>query len=231
MGSTLPALKERRGDFEDWIIQGAGLSGAEVQVVDVPSGQPFPEMDGRSGVIITGSHSMVTERLPWSERAAQWVREAVARDVAVLGICYGHQLLAHALGGAVGNNPHGSEVGTAEVVREGAGAADRLLGTLPARFTAHESHTQSVLSLPAGAVRLASNGWDANQAFRIGGHAWGVQFHPEFDAQIMTSYIQADGDLLSAEGQDVDERRANVKETPLAASLLRRFADLCRAAG
>ena len=58
---------------------------------------------------------MVSEREPWSERAAEWLREVAQRGIPLLGICYGHQLLAHALGGRVGANPQGREIGTVEV--------------------------------------------------------------------------------------------------------------------
>jgi GMP synthase (glutamine-hydrolysing) len=231
MGSTLPFLKSRRGDFEDWIIDGAGLSRAQVQVIDLPAGESLTDVDGHAGVIVTGSHSMVTDRLPWSERAADWLREAVSRRMPVLGICYGHQLLAHAHGGTVGINPRGSELGTMEIEREPEAGPDELLDALPTRFAVHESHTQSVLSLPAGAIRLASNAWDPHQAFRIGERAWGVQFHPEFDSEIVRSYITAERDLLLAEGQDPGTLHGTVSDNPLGSRLLRRFAALCRGEG
>jgi GMP synthase (glutamine-hydrolysing) len=228
MGSTLPSLKTRRGDFDDWIISGAGLSRSEVTVIDVPAGDPLPPSDGEAGVIVTGSHTMVTERKDWSERTADWLRDAVSRGLPVLGICYGHQLLAHALGGEVGNNPRGREFGSAEIALEEPAKVDELLGILPERFTASEGHTQSVLKLPKGAVRLASNEWDANQAFRIGDRAWGVQFHPEFDLQIVREYIEHYRDLLSDEGQDPDSLQETVQDNPHGPAILKRFATLCR---
>ena len=107
LGDTLPALKARKGDFEDWIVAGLGVAREDVRVVDVPRGDPLPDASDHDGIIITGSEAMVTERREWSERTADWLRKAVGRGPAVLGICYGHQLLAHALGGVVGNNPRG----------------------------------------------------------------------------------------------------------------------------
>jgi GMP synthase (glutamine-hydrolysing) len=228
MGSTLPSLKSRRGDFEDWIISGTGLSRAEVTVIDVPAGDPLPPPDGEAGVIVTGSNTMVTEQKDWSERTADWLRGAVSRRLPVLGVCYGHQLLAHAHGGVVGDNPKGREFGTVEIVLEGPAHADALLGSLPRRFAAHEGHTQSVLTLPTGATRLASNQWDANQAFRIGDRAWGIQFHPEFDAQIVREYVSHYRDLLSREGQDPDSLRETAEDNPHGPEILTRFAALCR---
>jgi GMP synthase (glutamine-hydrolysing) len=101
-GSTLPSLLDRQGDFEDWVIAGLGVPRDQVQVANVQAGDVLPEPDDVAGVVITGSHSMVTDHEPWSERAAAWLRRAVVRQTPVLGICYGHQLLAYALGGEVG---------------------------------------------------------------------------------------------------------------------------------
>ncbi len=230
MGSTLPLLRSRRGDFEDWVITGLGLAREKVRVVDVSGGEPLPALSAHAGVVITGSHAMVTDRLDWSERAADWLLRAVNAGSPILGICYGHQLLAHALGGEVGNNPQGREFGTVEVALEEPARNDNLLGGLPSRVRVHESHTQSVLRLPDGAIRLASNPWDVNQAVRFGPATWGVQFHPEFDAEIVREYIARNRDLLAAAGQDPESSLRNVKDAGLGRSILRRFAELTRAA-
>ncbi len=231
MGSTLPSLRARKGDFEDWIARGAGLSSGQTKVIDVPAADELPPLDGARGVIVTGSHTMVTERRDWSERAADWLRNAVSDGVAVLGICYGHQLLAHAHGGEVADNPRGREFGTVEVELDEAARTDALLGELPRAFPAHEGHTQSVLRLPPGAVRLASNAWDGNQAFRIGTRAWGVQFHPEFDADVVRTYVGHYRGLLSSEGQDPEQLSRGAQDNPFGSALLTRFVRLCRREG
>lgn len=218
-GSTLPSLKAVRGDFEDWILAGMGISSREAVIVDVASGQPLPAPGETRSVVVTGSHDMVTDRLSWSEQTAQWLAQAVSSGAAVLGICYGHQLLAHALGGRVGYNPRGAETGTVEVQLHEPASRDALLSGFPSTLRVQASHSQSVLELPASAVRLASNSWDANQAFRVGGRAWGVQFHPEFDAKIMHAYSREDGQGLHGE----------IVETPVAAEILRRFATIAGA--
>ncbi|MGA2379021.1 MAG: glutamine amidotransferase [Spirochaetia bacterium] len=229
MGSTLPSLRSRKGDFEDWIIEGLGLARGKVRVVDVPGGEPLPSLDGHFGIVITGSHAMVTERKDWSERAADWLRHAVREEKPMLGICYGHQLLAHALGGEVGDNPKGREFGTVEVALDEAARDDKFMGNLPSRIRVHVGHTQSVLRLPPGAVRLASNPWDVNQAVRFGAHTWGVQFHPEFDSEIVREYIEYYSDVLSAEGQDSDRLVDCTTEDSSGRLVLRRFAELVRA--
>jgi GMP synthase (glutamine-hydrolysing) len=147
----------------------------------------------------------------------------------VLGICYGHQLLAHALGGEVGYHPGGLEIGTVEVTRNPHAADDVLLGALPGRFAAQVVHHQSVRALPPGAVPLAGNAHEPHHAYRIGERAWGVQFHPEFSADAMRCYIDTLAPSLSDAGRDVQALRTGVRDTPDAAALLGRFARLCSA--
>ena len=93
-GTTLPPLRAAQGDFEDWVISGLGVPIDRVLVVDVQTGAELPASRDVAGVVITGSHAMVTDHEPWSERTAAWLREGVALHKPVLGICYGHQLLA-----------------------------------------------------------------------------------------------------------------------------------------
>jgi GMP synthase (glutamine-hydrolysing) len=161
-GSTLPTLLARKGDFTDWIAAGLDTGSAAVRVVDAENGDALPAYDDVAGVVITGSHAMVTERQPWSEQVAAWLPGLVERGIPTLGICYGHQLLAHALGGEVGNNPNGREFGTIIVELEAAAADDLLLGGLPPSLPVQVCHTQSALTLPAGARRLAHGSREAN---------------------------------------------------------------------
>lgn len=227
LGSTFPQLAQQRGDFENWFLARLSLDANRVTVFDPRGGADFPALDGVAGLLLTGSHSMVTEHLPWSERTAAWVRRAVQAGIPTLGVCYGHQLLAYAFGGEVGDNPNGTQEGTTTITLTPEGRADPLLAPLGQEsFPAQVSHTQSVLRLPPGAVRLAFDSWDANQAFRIGERAWGLQFHPEMDAEIARAYIQAEAETLRAQGQDVERILRGVRETPLAAEILRRFGRL-----
>ena len=111
-GSTFPALRARRGDFEQWVIAGMRMTGRAARVVDVSREEPLPKPEDTSGVVITGSHAMVTDHHEWSENTAAWLQNAFAVHLPILGICYGHQLLAYTLGGRVGDNSNGREVGT-----------------------------------------------------------------------------------------------------------------------
>ena len=228
-GSTVPEVRERRGDFEAWIERGLALGEAPLEVVSVFEGDALPDADSLGGVVITGSSAMVSERESWSERTAGWLASVVDACVPTLGICYGHQLLAHGLGGEVGRNPNGREIGTIEVDLRAA-AGDELLGELAGLQLFQATHVESVLELPPGAERLGSNAMDPNHAFRIGPSTWGVQFHPEFDADVMRGYLEARREVLAEESLDADALIAATRETPAGDALLARFGALVEAA-
>ncbi|HOT90444.1 MAG TPA: glutamine amidotransferase [Anaerolineae bacterium] len=223
-GSSIPDLVARRGDFEDWIAQGLGLPHTAMITVDVTKGESLPSPGVTSGVVISGSHAMVTEHQAWSEHTAQWLYDAVKTGVPILGICYGHQLLAYALGGDVGDNPNGREFGTVDVRLHANG--DPLFAGFDSRIQAHVSHTQSVLKLPEGARGLAASVMEPHAAVAFAPRVWGVQFHPEFDADIVRAYIHAYADILRAEGQDPAQCLATCHDTPVGTLLLRKFARL-----
>lgn len=214
-GTTYASLRAVKGDFDDWVFrQLDGKRRDHVRVADVMAGGELPSSPSEfAGVIITGSHAMVTDHAAWSERTAEWLRKAVHLGVPTLGICYGHQLLAYALGGRVGDNPRGREMGTVVVSPTIAGVQDALLGGFQGPFKAHMCHQQSVLSLPPGAVPLAFTRKEPCAAFSFNGRAWGVQFHPEFDGRIMKVYVLKSKDDLVAQGLDVNEAFSSCMET------------------
>lgn len=233
LGDTLPALKADHGDFEDWIAQGLQASDhpVTVSVLDPRRGDALPPLTLRSpserpfdGVVLTGSHAMVTDREPWSEQTAAWLRDAVYVSLPVLGICYGHQLLAHALGGTVDNHPGGLESGTTVIWRQPEADRDPLFAELPSHWHAQVSHRQTVTQLPHGAVLLAYNRFEPHHAFRFGACAWGVQFHPEFMPEATRAYLLHQTTTLTEQGQDPQRMQTEVQPTPEARSLLGRFA-------
>jgi GMP synthase (glutamine-hydrolysing) len=227
VGTTFPATAREYGDFDLWTLKGLGCSGDEVTIIDAEHGEMLPAEKECAGVVVTGSHDMVTDNLPWSVNVAEWIPSLLEANVPFLGICYGHQLLAHALGGDVGFNPKGTEAGTVDVHLLPQYGDDPLFRSLPSTFPVHAIHAQTVGALPHGAVHLAANSFEPNHAFRIGRCAWGVQFHPEYDANVMRSYITNEAEELKKEGIDIRSVLDSVKETPAAASILRSFYRLC----
>lgn len=257
LGDTLPQLATALGDFEHWIAQGLHSAGTPVHIevtdprpepkqaatdhprppvhgfAPPPPGLPLPLPQTlahrRMGVVVTGSHAMVTDREPWSEATAAWLAKVVALGVPVLGICYGHQLLAHALGGEVWPHPLGLELGTIEVEPTAEATSDPLLGHLAqqgVRFAAQSAHRQSVRTLPPGATVLARNAFEPHHAYRVGHCAWGVQFHPEFGPEATLGYVQHLANDLHAQGDNAHTLQAQVRASPEAASVLARFAQL-----
>ena len=217
------ASMRRHGSFAHWIRVAAGLDRDAAVLLDVERGDPLPSREGFAGVIVTGSAAMVTDRHPWSERAAAWLRDAAHAGLPLFGICYGHQLIAHALGGEVGPNEEGREMGTVRIHLHPAAQGDPLFAGLPDVFAAQATHLQSVLRPPPGAVVLAHNDHDACHAFRWGEAAWGVQFHPEFSASHMRGYIRARHDALARENRCGKQLAGEVHAAPEPRKILRRF--------
>ena len=153
---------------------------------------------------------MVTDREPWSEDTAAWLREAAAAGLPMFGVCYGHQLLAHALGGKVGYNPTGSELGT-QTVELPPAAGDQLLDGLPASFPAQMLHAQTVLQPPPGAAVLARSDQDPHQMFRVGPNVFSTQFHPEFGPDFVRAHLERYQRKYMAENLDVPGLAANAR--------------------
>lgn len=231
LGSTMPSLSTHRGDFEDWVLAGMAMRRENVIIVDPRQGEVLPALDGISGAVLTGSHATVTEHAKWSEQTADWLRRAVFKGLPILGICYGHQLLAYALGGEVGNNPRGSEFGTVPAQLKRTARTDWLLGGFDETIKVQTSHSQSVLKLPPDARVLASSNMDPHLAFVIRGNVWGVQFHPEFDVEVVKAYIRAHREELHEEGPDPDALLEACSPSPAGPEILRRFTQLIAVPG
>lgn len=224
-GSTYPAIKEQFGDFDEWFLRGLS-PGLDITVVNTEAGELPGDPTDWDGIVVTGSPAMVSDREPWSENAAEWLAQAVNEAVLILGVCYGHQLLAHALGGEVGYHPEGRESGTQRVELLNSAQDDPLFHGMPASFSAQLTHKQSVLRLPSDAILLAKNEFEPHQAFRVGKCAWGVQFHPEFSDAIMRAYLGVQAPDLESEGFDSQAMINSVISAPEASGLLERFSAL-----
>lgn len=227
-GGTFREYAAKKQDFENWTVDGMGLTPAGFVCVDVQKGQSPGDPDQYAGCVITGAHEMVTDGDEWIRQTGQWIADATRAGLPMLGICFGHQLMAHYLGGEAGNHPDGMEIGTAVISLNEAAQGDPLFSLLPVDFPAHVIHSQTTLSLPAQAVVLAASKHDCHQAVRFAENAWGVQFHPEFDEQDISYYIQELSPDLEKAGRDVAALGESVKPTPEAAGLLSLFVELCR---
>jgi GMP synthase (glutamine-hydrolysing) len=223
-GSTIREISRQHGDFEHWFA--AAMNVSNWIQIDVYKHQSLPSPQGLSGVVITGSAAMVSDREDWSEATAEWLRVVVPGGTPVLGVCYGHQLIAHALGGKVGQNPAGRQIGTVTANLIEPSNKDALLGHLPARFAAQSSHQETVLEIPAGAIRLATSPLDDNFALRFSEHVWGVQFHPEFSNEVMSQYIHLRRGALTDEGLNTERLLNETRASEKARTVLQKFAEI-----
>ena len=185
-------------------------------------GEPVPESpDEASAVVVLGGpmsvHDVVDHSFLLGEKA--FLSSALAADLPMLGICLGAQLLAEVAGGRVYRRDE-EEIG---LVRIDLVADDPLFAGVESPFMAFESHSYS-FTLPPGGVPLASRP-DGLQAFRFGS-AWGLQFHPEVDADRARQWVE-------------EQLRCNREDAPLesevaaavrakTAALLPMYQQLCR---
>lgn len=190
----------RCGQTADWFLAALAKIGKKASILRPHLGDKIPEPTAVTAAIITGSWSMVTDKEEWSEKIAEWIRQTMPFDIPLFGVCYGHQLMAHALGGIVGANPHGGETGIVDIELTSVGQRNLLLDNFPKQFPACAFHQQSVLKPPADCDILAVSEKDDHQILRYGTSAFSVQFHPEFTPAIMESAcatINRQADVLS----------------------------------
>ncbi|MBS1262870.1 MAG: GMP synthase [glutamine-hydrolyzing] subunit A [Methanonatronarchaeales archaeon] len=150
---------------------------------DVPRGT------GYDAVLVMGSRYHVFDDLPWIDATQGFAIEALERSVPVLGVCFGHQLVADALGGEVGAMED-REMGYRTVEVTEAGLDDDLFHGVPDEFLVFQSHLDAVFDVPDVTV-LAENDFGI-QAFRHDEHpAYGVQFHPEYSLDMARALVEA----------------------------------------
>lgn len=151
--------------------------------------EPVPDPGNYQAIIIMGGpqHVYTEEQHPNMAREKAMLRQAVAQEIPILGICLGGQLLASALGAEVRQH-HLAELGFFRIPLTTAGRQDPLFTGLPGHQLAFHWH-EDVFDLPAGALRLASNKDVPNQAFRYGKHAYGLQFHIELNTAMVETWL------------------------------------------
>lgn len=189
-GDTFKNIKNVHADFEDWIIKSSNLPSSVFKVFDLPNGDQLRHPSEYIAAIITGSHFNVNQRLEWLKPLKDWIITARYSNIPVLGICFGHQIIAEALGGKVDKDPMGGSWGVKQISLTEAGLTDPLFKQTGARIEVFKSHAYLVTELPYDAELLAA-GEDGKkiESFKVG-KIYGVQFHPEFSAPIMKEYIE-----------------------------------------
>ena len=150
---------------------------------------PSPDPAGYEGLVFLGGPMSVNDNLDYLRREEQFIRDAIARGVPVLGICLGAQLIARALGAQVRRNP-AKEIGWFDLHFAPAAADDSLFRGLSTETVLHW-HGET-FDLPPGAELLASSDLCRNQAFRIGDRVYGMQFHLEVTPAMIADWCLQD---------------------------------------
>ena len=166
-------------------LERARLRPEQLRTVNVARGdEPSPDrLDEVDALFIGGAGKYsAAQTYPWTEPLHALVRHAVDRRVPTLGSCWGHQVIARALGGRVVHHPEQAELGCGWVELTDGGAEDPLFCRFPSRFRANMGHHDRVVELPPGMTELARND-QPHQAFRLDdAPLYGTQFHSELDA-------------------------------------------------
>ena len=165
------------------------------RIVRIDAGEAVPA-DPRAfaGVALMGGPMSVNDPLPWIAPVLDFVRGAMDADVPVIGHCLGGQLMSKALGGVVSANPV-KEIGWGPVSIEPTPAARAWFGDI-GEFLSFHWHGET-FTIPAGAERLASSRWCANQTFALGKHL-GMQCHVEMKPEMIASWCESGLDEIEA---------------------------------
>ncbi len=178
-----------------WLIAEAlAREGVAIDLVRPYRGDAVPaDLGGHCGLVVMGGPMSAASDDGFPSRGAELalMRDAVARRVPTLGVCLGAQLLAVAAGGAIRRGPV-PEIGWGPVRPEAGADGDPLLAGLGDPLSVLHWHGET-FDLPAGAIHLASSDVYANQAFRVGPAAWGLQFHIEVDLAAVEGFMGAFG--------------------------------------
>lgn len=225
---------EGPGTLAEW-LPAAGL---DLDVVALWDGEPIPELVPYAALVVMGGSQQAYDdsSAPWLPATKELLRRAVREQVPTLGICLGAQLLADACGGRVEQGSEGVEAGARLVAKRDASWDDELFADVPFTPTVVQWHEDAVVDLPPGAVLLASSPRYANQAFRVGARAWGLQFHIETPPEMVRRWgVELAGPVLAAGLDPVALAERAVDELPEVEACWRpfvvRFAELAQGRG
>lgn len=209
-----PALRDRGHRLDFRRLDQLGAAGVPV------------DFDGVDAVIILGGPQNVGDGSPFLDAELDYIRGAHARQLAIVGICLGHQLVAAALGGEVGPAAKG-EIGFVNVNASPAGITDTILAGIPWKAPVFQSHAHEVKKAPPDSTVLQSSPDCKIQSFRVGLRTYGFQYHFECDDAAIENHLATPfaTNLISTLGQSAADIRAKATEN---SDLIRRVSDrLC----
>ena len=186
-GPGLEDIVSQYGHSSEWIPSIINNPTIDYNIKNVYLDNNF-SLDKCDGYIITGSKYSVYDSLDWIKNLKDYVKCIISNNFSILGICFGHQLIAECLGGTVRKNQLGWELGSYPIYLTEDGLGSPLFRDIDKQPIVYQSHKDCVLELPKQAVQLAYN-QKCTQAFQIDGSIYSVQFHPEFSWNVMKKYV------------------------------------------
>lgn len=203
--------REVLGDYDGMFRALLAGEGEDWEVHDVENGAFPPDLARFDGVVVTGSASAAYDQAPWIGRLLQTIGEAHALEIPLLGVCFGAQAVALALGGAVAPNPGGWDIGLTELTLSP--AAEALPGFAPAPnpLRVLQTHYDAVTRMPDGGVLLASSDKTEVEMYRLGQRVLCLQGHPEMDRKEVEVILLKKPGLPEAV---VESGLASLVETP-----------------
>ena len=167
--------------------------------------EPMPDtLDGYAGMLVMGGPQSANDDLPYIRAEQKLLQEAIGKEMPVLGICLGAQMLAKVAGGTVYRSPR-PEHGWFTISRTDAALSDPLFSAMESEMPIFQWHGET-FTLPEGAVLLATNPEVPHQAFRIGSNQYGLQFHAEVSEAVIRRWIEHGSDDLAYLPTDAGER-------------------------
>ena len=169
-----------------WFRDGLGdLENCELNILHIEKNLDKAFQSDLHGVIISGSPSDAWDSNQANENLLIFLRSCLLNRIPVLGVCYGHQILARFLNGIVQRHPEGLQLLNADIELTPAGRACPLFKGMRSKFNAISGHADYVVETPPNCTRLAGSELTEVQAFQFQNLFYGVQFHPEFTAEII----------------------------------------------
>ena len=197
-GAGLPEIVGKYGHSSEWIPN--ILKDCEIEfTIRKVYENDFGDINEADAWIISGSKYSVYDDFPWIKELISFVSDLINNKKYILGICFGHQLVAKCLGAEVKKNPLGWELGSYKISLSEDGNKHSLFSGLSDGEIVYASHQDIVCNMKQGMIPLALTD-KANQSFSYGNNIFGVQFHPEFSWNITRKLM----DLRIKKGIKVD---------------------------